>query len=706
MIKISFVIKIFPREIVSGIKEVILTVLFLLYSLTTFANVESKPGIDGLNANTSGPVQNLLNEYLKKAEFFINSDSDSAKFYLEKCMDVMQDPEIRISAETYFQTASLLHNFGNLADAVSMFERAGDVSKTNGNSGLSIRSNNWRAYIYSQMGETERAVEILFNTIRFSEETKINSFLSETYMMLGFTYRNFKDNRKAMDYFKKALDFAEEYRDSINLPALLNEIGNLYSMQDSIEKGLEYQMQALQIRTERGDLNGMGFSYNDIAGTYYYKNDLEKALVFYRKSLEIQNSINNRIASFYCHLNIAYLYGDLKRYPDQKIHLDSAKYLADIVRLKPVFKEIFEAYVKYYAETGDYRNAFGNYQIAAAYNDSLKVNETERQIALINAMYNAEKAERELSERDAENQRLKFIIGMTSLGLISLLVVTLLIIRSSLLRRKISRMLQIKNDEISEINLKLVKHAEEIEAQRDEIERQRDEYQKLNATKDKFFSIIAHDLKNPFAGLIGLTDLLTMEEYQFTGEELKEVYSSLNETVKTTYSLLENLLLWSRAQTKSLVVEAKSFRLYDLCDEILLLYRNTADSRKIRLINLCDPDLYVYADSNMIQTVIRNLVNNAVKFTDEGGTISIKTELEGKYARVSVSDSGTGMTEDDLAKLFKPDVNVLSIGNGKNKGSGLGLILCKEFIELNGGRIWALSKPGEGSSFLFTVPLN
>jgi signal transduction histidine kinase len=677
----------------------------LLFSLTTSAIGESDTEINASNAKTSQPVQSLLNEYLKKVEHHLNSDSDSAKFYLEKCMQVMLDPEISISAETYFQTASLLHNLGSLEDAVSMFEKAGEVSKTNDNHGLYIRSNNWLAYVYSQMGETERAVEILFNIIRFSEEGHINSFLPETYMMLGFTYRNFKDNRKAMEYFKQALDFAEEYRDTINLPALLNEIGNLYSMQDSVEKGLEYQMQALQIRTAREDLNGMGFSYNDIAGSYYYLNDLDNALKYYKRSLEIQNSINNRIAAFYCHLNIAYLYGDLKRYSDQKIHLDSAKYLAEIVRLKPVSKEIFEAYVKYYSETGDYRNAFVNYQLATAYSDSLKANETERQIALISAMYNTEKAERELSEREAENQRLKFIIGMTSLGLISLLIVTLLIIRSFYLRRKINRMLQLKNEEISAMNLKLIKHTEEIEAQRDEIEHQRDEYQKLNATKDKFFSIIAHDLKNPLAGLIGLTDLLTMEKNPFSEEEQKEVHSSINETVKTTYSLLENLLLWSRAQTKSLVVEAKNFRLFDMCDEIVLLYRHTADTRKIRLVNKCDPDLIVIADSNMIQTVIRNLVNNAVKFTGEGGTISIITELEEKYARVTVSDSGEGMTVEDIAKLFRTDVNVLTIGKGENKGSGLGLILCKEFIELNGGRIWALSKPGEGSNFIFTVPL-
>jgi signal transduction histidine kinase len=340
-----------------------------------------------------------------------------------------------------------------------------------------------------------------------------------------------------------------------------------------------------------------------------------------------------------------------------------------------------------------------------AYRDSMKTEETARQIAEITSKYNDEKRDRELERKNIENQRLKLLTMLSVSGVVFLIIVTLLLIRSFIIKKKVNTLLELKNQEIIEKNELLLRNSEEIMKQRDEIKYQRDEYQKLNATKDKFFSIIAHDLKNPFSGLIGLTDTLLTENKSFSEKELNEVYADLNETSKVTYSLLENLLLWSRAQTKSLHIVPEIIVTDKIIEEVISLYSKQAKAKNIEISAQTETGLKIYADINMVRTVIRNLVSNGIKFTNQRGRISIISKKAGKYAEISVNDTGVGLSQEDIDKLFRIDVNTIGIGRHHDKGSGLGLILCREFVEMNGGTIRVESTIGKGSSFIFTFPL-
>ncbi len=256
---------------------------------------------------------------------------------------------------------------------------------------------------------------------------------------------------------------------------------------------------------------------------------------------------------------------------------------------------------------------------------------------------------------------------------------------------------------------------EEIETQRDKMEVQRDELQLMNATKDKFFSILAHDLKNPFSGLYSLSEIIN-ENYENTDEEdKKEIINKIYVTAKQIYSLLENLLTWSQSQRGLIQFEPVSYNLLNIIQTNINLHRISAERKNITLNTKVEGDLNVFGDRNMINTVLRNLINNAVKFTLADGKIIIKSEVislnkkdknSKDYVQVSVIDTGIGISDEDQKKMFRIDIKTKSIGSSKEKGSGLGLILCKEFIEKNGGTIRIESELGKGSSFIFTVPVN
>ncbi len=229
--------------------------------------------------------------------------------------------------------------------------------------------------------------------------------------------------------------------------------------------------------------------------------------------------------------------------------------------------------------------------------------------------------------------------------------------------------------------------------------------EKSNKEKDKFFSIIAHDLKSPLASLSGLLQMIQDERDTMDDDEKHEILGLLLNNSKHVYGLLENLLDWSRVQRKAIQFKPIKILARDIADETLQLLEAQATNKNISLINEIEDKIAVSADYMMYSTLIRNLVSNAIKFTPEGGKIIVKTENEDSFVKFSIIDNGVGMNEEMQAKLFKIHEHITSVGTNNERGTGLGLILCQEFVTLHKGQIGVTSKEGEGSIFYFTLPL-
>lgn len=226
----------------------------------------------------------------------------------------------------------------------------------------------------------------------------------------------------------------------------------------------------------------------------------------------------------------------------------------------------------------------------------------------------------------------------------------------------------------------------------------------LNASKDRFFSIISHDLKNNFASVLGLSRLLTQDAYDEKPESRKETAHLLHTSSQKLYSLLENLLDWAKLQKDEIRFGPSGFDLKEAGNELVDLFKLKADQKEIILENNIPEEIGVYADLNMVKTVLRNLIANAINFTEKGGKVSLNAEYENESVIVSVADTGVGIGEENIDKLFRIDEKYIGVTTEGQKGTGLGLILCKEFVEKNNGTIWVESTVGEGSKFIFTLP--
>ena len=228
----------------------------------------------------------------------------------------------------------------------------------------------------------------------------------------------------------------------------------------------------------------------------------------------------------------------------------------------------------------------------------------------------------------------------------------------------------------------------------------------LNATKDKFFSIIAHDLKNPFITILGFTDLLLTDYSELNDEEKKYYIEEMKKSAEVSHNLLQNLLLWSRAQTGRIEFNPQKLELLQIVDKNILLLKATAEKKQIKLLRKIPPELYINANEEMLNTVLRNLLTNAIKFSNNGGAASVNAIAKDNFLEVSVVDSGIGMDQHTIENLFRLDATHSTNGTDNEAGTGLGLILCKEFVEKHGGKIWVESEPGKGSSFKFTLSIS
>jgi signal transduction histidine kinase len=316
--------------------------------------------------------------------------------------------------------------------------------------------------------------------------------------------------------------------------------------------------------------------------------------------------------------------------------------------------------------------------------------EKYEQIINLEKQYETEKKQNEIIRLQAshelmdvqlqKNKQLK-ILGFVTASLLLFFVLFILVRYFD--KIKLNRMLEHKNQKIaqSEKELKV-----------------------LNAAKNKFFSILAHDLKNPFHTVMGYSYLLSNDYEQFTEKERRKFASDIHHSTNSIFRLLQNLLEWSRSQTGRLIFTPMEIEFKQIFENSVSVLRSLAEQKNIRIESNFDDNLILFADPQMIETVLRNLINNAIKFTPENGLIEITANQVDDQISICVKDSGTGISEEDVQNLFRIDSTVKRKGTNDEDGSGLGLILCKEFVQKNNGTIWVNSSPGNGSSFFFTVP--
>jgi len=585
--------------------------------------------------------------------------------------------------------------------AVSSHSKAAEYYEKAKRYDLQSVSYNRIASLYNQINDKNKALEYAFKALNIANENNIEGPKANLYNLIGSLNRDLKNLELAEKYYTLAFKEWEKSKNISGLSTAYNNLGIILDEKGDLQKALEYYTKSLEFATQLRDSSSIATAYNNIGFLYARINQFDKALTNYQSSYQISLKNNSVDAAHNTLNNIASTY--LKQNNLEKASEALNKALGNIPNIvdQAYKQETYQLLSDLYAKKGDYKNAYKYKCIELAYADSLYTQQRLSSIAEMQTRYETETKEKEIEllKKDVELKELQFqrqrsiqqvLISLTLL-LLAIFFGTSLII--TIIRKK-NKLLAEKNSELFEINKKLKESEKNLS--------------ELNATKDKLFSIIAHDLKNPFNALIGFSDILERNFNHLTDNEKKEYISVISESAQNLYKLLDNLLQWTRAQTGSINYIPEKFKLEPLIKQEVANLNANAEKKRINVSINVSSAISVYADKNSIATVIRNLLSNAIKFTDIGGTIEVTANVSEDYpktAEVVVKDSGVGIDQDDLERIFLIDGSYSTKGTANETGTGLGLLLCHEFVTKNHGKIWVNSSKGSGSEFHFTIPL-
>ncbi len=596
----------------------------------------------------------------------------------------------------------------NPRDALRSGEEAAKIAKSIQNKKLEAKALNLTGVVYRNLGNYDKALDIYKNALRIAEDAKDSIQIAYSNNNIGGIYRLEGNNTLALDYILKALKVFENIGNKSGISFCTINIGLIYNNQENYIKALEYLNYTLRIRNAIGDQAGKALALNLIAevyykmneihvalkyydeaekeyialddkkglaaiwggigGVYFSQNNLQKALEYRLRALDLSSKISYAEGQVTNLNNLALIYAKMGKAKEAEENLKKAQSIA--TNLKAAYLELncYRSWSDYSELKGDYKKALFYTKKFIALKDSVM---SQENIALVGSMevaYKSEKTEKEnailLKNNEIQKKQRNYLV------VIALLVIIIAVITYNRYRAK--------------------KSASE-------------KYRELNAIKDKFFKIIAHDLRTPFNTILGYTEILREDFSELSDDEKLALLDDINKSAKQSYQLLENLLVWSQTQTGNIDFDPKELDLSGLLKETVSVLESTAKNKNISLEVSCTPDLKITADEQMLETVIRNLVMNSIKFT-EHGKISIVVKEEPRDIKIIVEDTGEGIDETISSKLFQADKFITTHGTRGEKGTGLGLILCKEFIEKHNGKIWVESKLGEGSKFIFTIP--
>ncbi|MGQ7871267.1 tetratricopeptide repeat-containing sensor histidine kinase [Sunxiuqinia sp. sy24] len=624
-------------------KKVILFLLVFILSASGYSQIST---IDSLQSVLDVRKENRLELLMEIADQYVDSIrfNDLVVACLQEAHDEavsQKNDSIQVAVCNYLGLAYF--TVGNYEQATNYFYQGLNLLDNAPNSGQQAKLYNNLGMIFDELEDYDRSLEFYLESFRLDSLLHNEKGLLSSYINLGISYQTLKEFDLSRLNYEKAYQLAQKQQDSLLLVHVLNNRGTL-----------EYDLK-----------------------------NYSESLIYYQQALDLYSVANDREGVAFAKNNMGLVHLDLKHYTKARDCFQEALKIANDLDLYSFSKDVFGNLSIYYEQTGNYKKAFEYYHKYNLVYDSLLGDTQNKMIRKLETQYQFERKQREILElKELTTQQQELLSDTRNiqgyLYVIIILVVIFLAILFFLLRKEksLARELQEKTKELKT----------------------------LNVSKDRFFSVIAHDLKNPFNALVSYTNLLRFDFDSFSKEELSQIITDMNDASEQGFALLENLLYWTRSQTNRIKVYKTFFKLNRIVDDVISLANPNLTTKSQTVKVDIEDDLQVFADKDMIATVIRNLVFNSIKFSYANAEIRVEGKKAGNSILVSVIDQGVGIAADKLQRFFNCEENTTTAGTAGETGSGLGLIICREFIEKNDGLIWVESEVGKGATFRFSVP--
>lgn len=513
---------------------------------------------------------------------------------------------------------------------------------------------------------------------------------------IGLCKQKLDQQDSALVYFKRAL----AHRTKTRQPAVIGHsyyyIGTAYANLGNIDEARRYFNLAIPLLNLNVDdiflrqdlISTLADVYFELGKLHALQKEQTEAIRNFNQALEICDTIYEKVKEPPVYIAMGHVYLELRDYKQTMKAFKDALGIAQLKKMLDVEKSCYEHMIQVFLLKNENDSASVYLKKFYQVTDTIQAQMISSRFNEINLALKISEAEER--SKSIEQRSTYYIVFFGTVGFLMFL----LIIISLIYIRK-----QRKNAKVAAAEIKARFQAET------NLEKLNLELKEVNAGKDRFISILSHDLRSPFNALLGFADLLVEETADKNVPEIRHYSKIVQQIARGTFQLLENLLTWSRLQVGSIPFQPVSLHLYDEVSVVADTMMVLASRKSIRIRNLVSADANVLADNNMLQAIFRNLISNAVKFTRTEGVIEIRSEIKDGFQVIRISDNGIGIPPEISAKLFMETNGLVSTnGTDNEKGHGLGLMLCRHMVEKNGGRIWLDSTCEKGSTFAFTLP--
>ena len=556
---------------------------------------------------------------------------------------------------------------------------------------------------YEDIGDITNAIANFNESIKIATKNNDIIALGETKLSLGIVYSDLGNQQLSIEYYTSAMECYSKSKDMKGLCRSYVDLSDALFKSNNSDKAIFYLNKAKELSL-KNDNYLLLYIYTNIGEVYCQKHEYDLARENAFESIELAKEANNLyiLSSDYLILTKVYLaQNDLK---NARINVEKGLQLAQTTGIKEILISSYNLYSQTLEKQKDFVEALKYRNLYMSTKDSLQSTLNNN---LLQA-YESEKRDGEMAvmksteiQKDAELKKQHLITAIILVTLILVIGFSGYVLYTRNKLKEANLELEIANSEISDKQSEIVLQNNELVANNEQIKVQSKHIEELNSLKDRLFAIISHDLRTPFNNLKGILNLLTSGD--LSKEKFQTIIPMLEKSLSTASGLLDNLLHWSNSQLKGEIIELNDFEINRLVKTQLDLFEKQATDKQIILINEIPEGTIVFADSNMIDVVLRNLVANAIKFCHAGGKITISSKQMEGFVEISVQDEGIGISPNNIPRIFQEKGKFTTLGTNREFGTGLGLLLCKDFVEKLNGKIGVESKVNEGSRFWFTL---
>jgi len=676
-------------------------IITIISFLSVFVCLSQTKDVDSLtiqlafqNSDTSKVKTSIE---LVKALYELN-DYDRALKYIAQTEKLSNTLNYEIgNAESTYYKALIYTKKNDYINAIDSYTRAKQLFTVIKDTLGIAKVNNQIGLIEISRGNYNKGLQYSLSAINILEERNLKPELSTAYCNLAKAYLSMNAFDKAIEFNLKALSIQEQLNDENGIIISSINLGDLYSQRKENRKAIEYYEKVMRnLKADNDTIRGQILP--KLGGEYLQFKDFDKSALYLIQGLQLNRKTNNRVGLLTSLNNLANLNLQRKFLNTAEAQLLEAKNIAKdldnkeallinyqlLKSLDSTKRNFARAYV-WQREYYELKNSL-NENIKNSFNENISqiepLSEFEAKPAVSKTIVSNELTKKNQNKIDFQ----KYIIY----GLIAAFIVALAFLIFTYLKR---------NESIENIRDLEAKN-KKIEIQKEAILEQTKHLEDINKVKDRLFSIVSHDLKDSLTSIKGFIDLLS--EGDISNEEFDKLIPELSENANNATMLLFNLLNWSKSQMQSLKANPSLFDIQEIFQDKINLIEQRLDSKNIKLIDRSLKD-FAYADRSMMEIVIQNLLTNAVKFSQPGDMITVSNHISNGSCIISVSDTGVGISEENIDKLFKNNT-FTTTGTKNEKGTGLGLSICKELVELNKGKIWVESTVNVGSTFYVQLP--